>query len=248
MQVGVEGMRIAVTDELANSRFRHPPHDQLANAGRSEQMRMQRQPTLLCVVVNGMLKRIDGKRATTSDPFEGHKDLIPVGKQVATLLLEIGVEGGKRVAVHVDGPCHSALTLSDVDASMAAFDIFEPNGDGLADAQTTDPHEQDEGAVSPGRKDRKEGLQILLGDDIGHTVGLSAIQTRTTPSGVPIPLQRSDRIVRKTIWIEQVKFGEQRGNSGQTTINRHTGQASSILRLHEREATLSSDCLKRDVQ
>ena len=34
-----------------------------------EKMSMQSQPTLLCVVVNGMLQGIDGKRATASNPF-----------------------------------------------------------------------------------------------------------------------------------------------------------------------------------
>jgi hypothetical protein len=140
------------------------------------EMGVQSQSTLPGVVVNRMLERIHREGPTASNPFEGDKDLIDLRKQVAAFLIKVGVEGGKGVAIHVHHASHCSLALDETNTAVATFHLLEAYGDGFADAQARDPHQEDEGTIPPGRKLRKERLQILLGNDRWQTIGLPAIQ------------------------------------------------------------------------
>src|SRR6266566_9807805 len=104
-----------VTNQFPNSRLGHFLQDQLSNACMAKEMCMQRKATLFCIIVYGMLQGIDGKRMATRRTFEGHKNLIDLRKEIAAFVIQIFIQGGKRVAVHEDDAGMTTLAVLDLD-------------------------------------------------------------------------------------------------------------------------------------
>src|SRR5215469_5641515 len=96
------------------------------------EMSVQSQSTLLGVVVNRVLERIQREWSATSNPFERHKDLIDLGKQGAAFLIQVAIEGGKGVAIQVHHASHCSLAMAETETAVATFHLLEAYGDGFA--------------------------------------------------------------------------------------------------------------------
>src|SRR5262249_39842338 len=128
-----------------------------------------------------------------------------------------------------DNPLQVPFAMTNTDAAMATLNILKTNGNGFTDSQTTDPHQQNQGAVSPRRKLCKEGTQVLVSNDIGKSLGLLAIQSLAVSTCLSISLKGKNWITRKMIGIDEIEFRKQRGDSSKTPVNRKTGQSCLVL-------------------
>src|SRR5947209_14823623 len=102
MQIRKQRINIPVANKLTNSRLRHSLQNKLGDPGMTKQMGVERETTLVRVILNCMLKRIGGKRAAPSDAFEGNKDLINFREKIPTFFIQVLVQSSKGERVHVN--------------------------------------------------------------------------------------------------------------------------------------------------
>jgi hypothetical protein len=146
---------------------------------------------------------------TAGDPLKRDEDLVDIAGEIAALRVQIPVERGEGVLLHVHRPGVAALTRAEVDPAVAALNILKAHRDDLAHPQAADPHQQHQGAVTPRGQRREEGAQRLLGDHIGHPLGLPAIQTEA-PVRLGTPrTQRVHKVLGEAAGVEQVEFAEE---------------------------------------
>src|SRR5262245_20285127 len=117
------------------------------------------QMSALGVIDQQLLNAIDRERLTAGAPFQCDEDVPLLGRQAAALVVEIAIERLECECVHVDPTWMTALASSDVNRAVRALDVVKLDGEHLADAQTTDPHQQNERTVAPGMNRAEERLQ-----------------------------------------------------------------------------------------
>ena len=176
VEIWGERIRAMMTNELANGWFCHPFLHKLGDPGVPEEMGVyMRKVALVGVVLDHLLDGVDRQRTTTGFAFESDEDVVDVREEVSALIIEVSVQCSEGNGIHKHGSSVVAFCCGDADATSAALDILELNGYHFADPETTDPHQQHQGAIAPAGQHTKEGPEVVVRQDIGHTLGLFAV-------------------------------------------------------------------------
>jgi hypothetical protein len=162
--------------ELTDGWFRHPFLHKLGDSGVPKKMGVYvRKVTLVGVVLDHLLDGVYRQRTTTGFAFESDEDIVHVREKVSALTIEVSVQCRKGNGIHEHDPGIAAFRCGDADATSTALNILELDGHCFADPETTDPHQQHQGAIAPAGQHTKEGPEVVIRQDIGHTLGLVAV-------------------------------------------------------------------------